>query len=376
LACKFNFIDSAIALNGAFFINAAILILAGSVFYTNGRVVTDIVQAHELLTPLLGTAMASILFAIALLASGQSSTITGTLAGQIVMEGFLHLKINPAMRRFITRALAVIPAALVLAIMGESSTIDLLILSQVILSMQLSFAVIPLIRFTSNKQIMGEFVNKLWVKVLAWLTAAIVLSLNIKLLVDKELEALSAEGTSHTIGIIALPFLLGIFVLLIYILVKTPSHPEVIKAIPSGTAPLPATPFKRVGVAIEAGEQDAKLISQALRLSSDGAEIILIHIASSASGFFNRERSRDAAVVSGEKYLASLVNKYNSENITISSKLGYGPISDELIRIAKEEKLDLLVLGSHKHRGLKDLFFGATVSPVRHALDIPIFIVQ
>ena len=381
LACKFNFIDSAIALNGAFFINAAILILAGSVFYTNGRVVTDIVQAHELLTPLLGTAMASILFAVALLASGQSSTITGTLAGQIVMEGFLHLKINPAMRRFITRALAVVPAALVLSIMGESSTIDLLILSQVILSMQLSFAVIPLIRFTSNKKIMGEFANKLWVQILAWITAAIVLSLNIKLLMDKELEALSAEGTSHTIGLIALPFLLGIFVLLVYILLKKPSQIETPTVVAdTHVAPTTATSFMRIGVAVEAGANDEKLIGQAMRLAGEGAHVILIHIASSASGFFNREKSHDAAVVSGEKYLASLVQKYSEENSasskSIISKLGYGPISKELVRIAKEEKLDLLVLGSHRHRGIKDLFFGATVSPVRHALDIPIFIVQ
>ncbi|MDP4237345.1 MAG: Nramp family divalent metal transporter, partial [Bacteroidota bacterium] len=152
-ACKYNLIDSFLALNGAFFINAAILILAGAVFFTQGKVVTEIQQAHELLSPLLGTKMAGILFAVALLASGQSSTITGTIAGQIVMEGFLHWKIRPALRRIITRSLAIIPAALVLSIFGDESTLSLLIISQVVLSMQLAFAIIPLVHFTSERKL-------------------------------------------------------------------------------------------------------------------------------------------------------------------------------------------------------------------------------
>ncbi|HET8546545.1 MAG TPA: Nramp family divalent metal transporter, partial [Bryobacteraceae bacterium] len=156
-ACRFNFIDSVVALNGALFVNAAILIMAAAVFYKRGIVVTEIQQAHLLLAPLLGTTIASMLFAIALLCSGQSSTLTGTMAGQIVMEGFLNFRMRPWLRRLITRMLAVIPAAITIWSAGEEGTYKLLILSQVILSLQLPFAVIPLIHFTSDRRRMGDF---------------------------------------------------------------------------------------------------------------------------------------------------------------------------------------------------------------------------
>src|SRR5262249_30447183 len=162
-----------IALNGALIVNAAILVLAAAVFFKSGTVVKEIEQAHELLAPLLGSALASALFAVALLASGQSSTLTGTYAGQIVMEGFLNLRVRPWLRRLVTRSLAIIPAVITVYSTGEQGTYKLLILSQVILSMQLPFAVIPLIRFTSDPARMGEFANRTWVKVLAWSSAAI-----------------------------------------------------------------------------------------------------------------------------------------------------------------------------------------------------------
>jgi manganese transport protein len=147
-------------------------------------VVTEIQQAHLLLVPLLGTAFAGILFAVALLCSGQSSTLTGTLAGQIVMEGFLNIRMRPWLRRLITRTIAIIPAAIVIYISGDKGTYQLLILSQVILSMQLPFAVIPLIHFTSDRRRMGAFANKLWVQWLSWAAAVLILGLNIWLLVD------------------------------------------------------------------------------------------------------------------------------------------------------------------------------------------------
>lgn len=184
-AIKFATLDSTIALMGALFINAAILIVAAAVFHTNGKTeVAEIQDAHKLLTPMLGVGMASTLFAIALLASGQNSTLTGTLAGQIVMEGFLNLRMKPWLRRAITRGLAIIPAVIVTAMYGESGTAKLLIWSQVILSMQLSFAVIPLVAFTCSKTKMGEFVNGPTVKWLSWGCAAIVVGLNLKLLAD------------------------------------------------------------------------------------------------------------------------------------------------------------------------------------------------
>jgi manganese transport protein len=184
-AIKFATLDSTVALMGALFINAAILIVAAAVFHTNGKTeVAEIQDAHKLLTPMLGVGMASTLFAIALLASGQNSTLTGTLAGQIVMEGFLNLRMKPWLRRAITRGLAIIPAVIVTAMYGESGTAKLLIWSQVILSMQLSFAVIPLVAFTCSKSKMGEFANGPTVKWLSWGCAAVVVGLNLKLLAD------------------------------------------------------------------------------------------------------------------------------------------------------------------------------------------------
>src|SRR5438874_885842 len=184
-AIKFATIDSTFALMFALFINAAILILAAAVFHWSGHQnVAEIQDAYRLLSPLLGVGGASMLFAVALLASGQYSTLTGTLAGQIVMEGFLNLRLKPWLRRLITRLIAIIPAVIVTAVSGESGTAKLLVLSQVILSLQLSFAVFPLVMFTSDKLKMGEFVNPLWIKMLAWLIAVIIASLNAWLLVQ------------------------------------------------------------------------------------------------------------------------------------------------------------------------------------------------
>jgi manganese transport protein len=181
-AVHFAFIDSTIALSLALFINAAILIIAAATFHTSGHTdVAEIQDAFKLLTPLLGGG-ASVVFALALLASGQNSTITGTLAGQIVMEGFLNIRLRPWLRRLITRGIAIVPAVIVAIMYGESGTAKLLILSQVVLSMQLSFAVFPLVAFTSDKLKMGELVNPAWLKVLAYTVAFVIASLNIWLL--------------------------------------------------------------------------------------------------------------------------------------------------------------------------------------------------
>jgi manganese transport protein len=178
-------VDSALALSVALFVNAAILIVAAAVFHRSGHYeVAAIQDAYKLLSPLLGAAGASTLFAIALLASGQNSSITGTLAGQVVMEGFIHLKLSPWLRRMITRTLAIIPTIIVVAITGERGTEKLLILSQVILSLQLSFAVVPLVIFTGSRKIMGEFVNARWLQGLAWFTAVLIAGLKVWLLIE------------------------------------------------------------------------------------------------------------------------------------------------------------------------------------------------
>ncbi|PYP41948.1 MAG: divalent metal cation transporter, partial [Gemmatimonadetes bacterium] len=183
MAVKYAFLDSTVALSFALFINAAILIVAAATFHRAGHTgVAEIQQAYQLLSPLLGVAGASAVFALALLASGQNSTLTGTLAGQIVMEGFLNIRIRPWLRRLITRLIAIVPAALTAIFFGESGTAKLLILSQVILSLQLSFAVFPLVWFTSDRLKMGEFVNPTWVKALAYLVAVVIAGLNAWLL--------------------------------------------------------------------------------------------------------------------------------------------------------------------------------------------------
>jgi manganese transport protein len=184
-AIRFAFLDSTIALTFALFINAAILIVAAASFHTTGHTdVAEIEDAYKLLTPLLGVGGASLVFALALLASGQNSTLTGTLAGQIVMEGFLDVRLRPWLRRLITRGLAIVPAVVVTALYGTHGTATLLVLSQVVLSLQLSFAVVPLVQFTSSRVKMGEFVNARWLIVLAWVATILIAGLNGWLLVD------------------------------------------------------------------------------------------------------------------------------------------------------------------------------------------------
>jgi len=184
-ALLFANLDSAIALTAALFVNAAILIVAAAAFHTRGRHdVAEIQDAYVLLSPTLGVAVAGVLFAVALLASGQNSTLTGTLAGQIVMEGFLHIRLRPWVRRLVTRGLAIIPAVICAAMYGDSGTTKLIVLSQVVLSLQLPFAVVPLVMFTNDRKKMGEFVNARWLRILAWVVAGLIIVLNVKLVYD------------------------------------------------------------------------------------------------------------------------------------------------------------------------------------------------
>ncbi len=183
-AIRYNTIDTIVSLGAAFFVNAAILVLSAAVFHGRGKIVTDLGDAHSLLTPLLGGA-ASTMFAVALLASGQSSTITGTLAGQIVMEGFVHLRVAPWLRRLITRGLAVVPAVFLISATGGKNNNDLLVWSQVVLSMQLSFAIFPLMWFTSDRSKMGDFVNPPWLRLLGYSVCGIIALLNLRLLWEK-----------------------------------------------------------------------------------------------------------------------------------------------------------------------------------------------
>lgn len=214
-ALKLNFIDSAVALNAAFFVNAAILVLAATVFYKAGRQdVAEIKTAHELLNGLLGSNLAPTLFAVALIAAGQSSTVTGTLAGQIVMEGYLRIRINPWMRRLLTRLIAIIPAVIVILINGENNIDNLLVLSQVILSLQLGFAIIPLIHFVSDKKTMGVFTIKPFVQVLAWLITAVLVYLNMRMVFEQAADFFTTSDSLLWKVVIVLAALLFVGLLL------------------------------------------------------------------------------------------------------------------------------------------------------------------
>jgi manganese transport protein len=201
-AIRFATIDSTVALMGATFVNAAILIMAAAVFHNSGHQdVADIQSAYKLLSPLLGVGFASTLFACGLLASGQNSTLTGTLAGQIVMEGFLHIRLQPWLRRLVTRAIAIIPAIIIIGFYGENKTSDLLVASQVALSMQLGFAVWPLMRLTGDRAKMGEFVNPPWIKIVGWTITALIIVLNAKLVFDSILPAAWLQAIYGTFGL-------------------------------------------------------------------------------------------------------------------------------------------------------------------------------
>ena len=248
----------------------------------------EIKQAHELLSPMLGSTIASTLFAVALIASGQSSTVTGTLAGQIVMEGYLRLRINPLMRRLITRLVAIIPAIVVIAIFGEDEVDSLLIFSQVVLSLQLGFAVIPLIHFTSDRKTMGDFAIKPIIKILAWLVASVLVYLNVKMVTEEAAGYFSSSEsiTGKIIIIIAgLLFVTLLIYSIMYPLISKQKNPLSIQMHPDmesiGQMQIPV--YSRIAVALDFSDNDSKLLAAAIGQSKGETEFILIHIVESAS---------------------------------------------------------------------------------------------
>lgn len=378
-ACKYNLIDTSIALNAAFFVNAAILIVASSAFYKNGLIVTEIQQAHSLLAPLLGTTLASVLFATALLASGQSSTLTGTYAGQIVMEGFLHFKMRPILRRMLTRMLAIVPAVIVIGLRGDQGSYDLLILSQVVLSLQLPFAVIPLICFTSDKEKMGAFANKTWISILAWVTALIIVVLNARLVAGTLNDWISGSGDYAIIlWITIVPLIVGLVIFLIYIsLPKTWRRRET--AMPSEIEQLEfvSHPFTNIGVALDLSDMDSKVLSQAKTLAQqNGARLVLMHIVEGVGGQLFGTNAYDDEARDDQEHLAKHAEQLRDTGLEVEAMLGFGRIPKEIIRIANEQKIDLLVMGGHGHSGIKDIIFGTSISKVRHGLKIPVLVVQ
>ncbi len=383
-AIKFNVIDSIIALNLAFFVNAAILVLAAATFYKIGMFqVEEIQDAYRLLEPLLGTRLAPILFAVALIAAGQSSTITGTLAGQIVMEGYLNIRIQPWLRRLITRFLAIIPAFLTIMIMGESETGALLVLSQVILSMQLGFAVIPLIHFVSDKKRMGEFTIKTWIKALSWLSALVIVALNIKL-VFEEINSwiILAGDNSIWIWLSAVPIAVFSFFILAYITVSPLLKKKVTEKVklphgrPKELIDLTSPLYERIAVAVDFSDTDADTIKNAIAQGGKNAEYILIHIVETAGARIFGKEINDFETGADEQYIKEYADRLKREGYNVIWQLGYGTPKKSIPEVVKNHNVDLLVMGAHGHKLVKDILFGTTVDAVRHKVKIPILVVR
>ena len=381
-ALKYNFIDSTIALNAAFLVNAAILILAASVFFTTGHTaVAKIEDAHELLAPMLGTRLAPLLFAVALIAAGQSSTVTGTLAGQIVMEGYLSIRINPLLRRLLTRLIAIIPALLTILIFGDEKLDDLLVLSQVVLSLQLGFAIIPLIHFVSDKETMGEFVIKLPVKIAAWLVAGILIFLNVKLVVDSSLTVFDQEGHEWQKLLIIIAWLVfaWLFVMMTILPLLRKRKEKASIRLHSDEKLLqnlavPST--QTIAVAMDFGKNDERLIAYAIAQGKHQANYVLLHIVETVSATYLGASSDDYETRKDQQRLELYASQLKNMGYTVSFALGYQNRIREIVRLVKEANADLLVMGAHRHSGLKDILYGETVDQVRHKLNIPVLIVN
>lgn len=386
-AIKYNFIDTVIALNMAFFVNAAILILAAAAFYTNGYFnVAEIQDASLLLENLFGN-VAPTFFAIALIAAGQSSTITGTLAGQIVMEGHLNLRIQPWLRRLITRMLAIAPALFTIIYFGEEALGSLLILSQVVLSLQLGFAIIPLIHFNSDKKMMGEFVIKPWVRGLAWLIAAIIVYLNISLVIDEIRTWTETSGDNRIlIYTIVIPLAVACLALLIYVFIhpfinknKNEEHIET-NHLPHGQAEDfsegAIIEYKHIGITIDFSGNDQTVIQNALKQGGKSATYTFIHVVESAAARYLGKNTLDNETQLDMDNLKRYQEMLEGLGYKTDQKIGFGSAPTEIVKIVKANDIDMLVMGAHGHKGLKDLVFGTTLDVVRHKVNIPILIIS
>lgn len=382
-AARFNLIDCVVALNGALLVNAAILVLAAAVFFKRGIIVTEIQQAHVLLVPLLGTGAAGAIFAVALLCSGQSSTLTGTLAGQVVMEGFLNFRMQPWLRRLVTRAIAIIPAALTIYVAGDKSTLGLLLLSQAIISMQLPFAIVPLIRFTNDRQRMGGFSNAAWVKVLAWVTAAVVIGLNAMLAAQSIGDGLANAGAwKPVIWALAVPAAIGLLLLLMWMIFQPLPRAAAVGA-PLGAAPSEAEAgespaYGRILLPLDHTALDRLAVSHAVPMAKQhGATLYLVHVEEDVTSRVYGQQSSTAEVEAGEQYLRGVADSIRQQGVTVETAIFHSSSPKrEIVKYAHQIRPDLIVMGAHGHGGLKDLIFGTTIDPVRHNLEVPMLIVR
>ena len=383
-AIKYNFIDSTIALNLAFFVNAAILILAAATFYKNGMFeVAEIQDAHRFLEPLLGSKWAPILFAVALIAAGQSSTITGTLAGQIIMEGYLNLRIQPWVRRIITRLIAIVPAVIVISVFGESVTGKLLILSQVILSLQLGFAIIPLIHFVSDKSKMKGFHISVVTQIAAWIIASIIVSLNAKLVFDEIKGWLESSNNPMVLWLTVVPLAIGFLILLLYIVFQPfvskskidiqnhSPHSLKLQFTKSGNYNK-----KNIAVTVDFSTADEIALNNAFELGGLEANYTLIHVVETVGAIIYGENIEDHETLIDETLLLEYEKMLSEKGFKVTTKLGFGKPNKVIPSTINSGEFDVLVMGTHGHTGLNDLIFGTTVDNVRHKIKIPLFIVK
>lgn len=383
-AIRYNFVDSFIALNLAFFVNAAILILAAATFFDNGlHEIADIQDAHKMLEPLLGTSWASVLFALALIAAGQSSTITGTLAGQIVMEGYLNLRIQPWVRRIVTRLIAILPAFLTILYFGEESTGKLLLFSQVVLSLQLGFAIVPLIHFVSDKRKMGEFAIGKFTKTASWVIALVIVSLNAKLVYDEITTWVTEAENPIYIWALVVPVALAALFLLLYIIVEpfvqkkkrsaklVPHINEVIVNERPGVLV-----YKNIAIALDFSTTDSKSISSALQMGGKEAHYTLIHIVETVGAMVYGDQANDFETSSDKDYLDKYKQALEDKGYTVSTRLNFGSPKQQIPLIINEAgDFDILILGAHGHSWFKDIVLGTTVNAVRHKIKIPLLII-
>jgi manganese transport protein len=386
---RFNFIDSLVALNGAFFVNAALLVMAAATFFRAGlHDVAEIQDAHRLLEPILGAAVAPVAFAIALIASGQSSTVTGTLAGQIVMEGFVQLRLRPIVRRLLTRALALIPAVITIVAFGEHATGNLLVLSQVVLSLQLSFAVIPLIHLVSDRRWMGQYTIKPLLRGAAWVVAGVIAALNLKLAFDEISGWLQGAG-SHAwlLWITVVPAAAGLVGLLVYVTVKPAlerwrGEPAPVIAGVHGPSAMPAvvppSAPRRIAVAVDFSGADTAVLSHAVTLarsSGRDASVLLLHVVESGAARLMGDEMQDNEARADQQRLELYRNELGELGVEASYDLGFGDPADALAALVSSHEPDLLVLGSHGHRGIGDFVHGTTVERLRHRIRVPVLVV-
>jgi len=383
-ALKYNFIDSTIALNLAFFVNAAILILAAATFHKNGYFeVAEIQDAHQFLEPLLGNKWAPILFAVALIAAGQSSTVTGTLAGQIIMEGYLNLRIQPWVRRIITRLIAIVPAVLVIWIYGEGITGKLLIFSQVILSLQLGFAIIPLIHFVSDKTKMKGFHIGKWTRIASWLIATTIVCLNAKLVYDEITGWMDASENPTWIWLTIVPMAFGFLFLLLFIVFKpffAKSKSEIQNHSPHNLAlkfsKTGNYSKKNIAISVDFSRSDEAAINNAFELGGSDAKYTLIHVVETVGAMMYGDDIKDHETTIDEKLLEEYKMMLSEQGFKVETKLGFGTPDKVIPKIVNAGGFDILVMGTHGHTGFKDLIFGTTVDKLRHKISIPLFIVK